>query len=355
MSPAGMKDVADRAGVSVGTVSNVLNRPGAVSDRTRERVVRAIEELGFVRNESARLLRNGHSRTVAYVIFDPSNPFFTDVAKGAEDAARAAGLVLYIASSSEDRDREAEHLDVLLEHRVRGVLITPLDRDGERLRKLPRQGVPVVLVDRAAQDPSAWCSVAVDDVEGGDLAVDHLVELGHTRIAFVGGPVGLPQVADRLAGARQALERAGLPPGQLTVVETAAPTVAEGRLAGQKVIGMPARRRPTAAFCANDLLALGFLQQMTQHGLRVPSDMSIVGYDDIDFAAAAAVPLTSVRQPRYELGHRACELLLAEASARNDPDGGRRHVHEQVEFQPNLVVRASSGPPGSRGPTDRAI
>ena len=340
--------MARRAGVSLGTVSNVLNRPDAVSLRTRERVERAIAELSFVRNESARLLRNGNSRTVAYVIFDPSNPFFTDVAKGAEDAARAAGLVLYIASSSEDPDREAEHLDVLLEHRVRGVLITPLDRDGERLRKLPRQGVPVVLVDRAAQDPSSWCSVAVDDVEGGDLAVDHLVELGHTAIAYVGGPAQLPQIADRLAGARQAMQRAGLPASQLTVVETAAPTVAEGRLAGQQVLGLPARRRPTAAFCANDLLALGFLQQMTQHGVTVPADMSIVGYDDIEFAAAAAVPLTSVRQPRHELGRRACELLLAEAAAMAGPAGASAHEHQQVEFQPNLVVRASTAAPTSR-------
>ncbi len=350
MRPAGIKDVAQRAGVSVGTVSNVLNRPDLVSPAKRERVQQAIAELGFVRNETARALRNGSSRTLAYVIFDSSNPFFTDVAKGAEDAARAAGLVLYIASSAEDVDRESEHLDVLLEQRVRGVLITPLDRDSEQLRRLPAQGVPVVLVDRASHDPTAWCSVSVDDVEGGDLAVEHLIDLGHTRIAFVGGPVTLPQVADRLAGARRAIERATLPPESLTVVDTPALVVPEGRLAGQRVIGLPARRRPTAAFCANDLLALGFLQQMTQHGVPVPSEMSIVGYDDIDFAAAAAVPLTSVAQPRHELGRAACELLLAEATARTTSEGWRQHVHRQVEFQPELVVRASTAPPvgGSR-------
>jgi LacI family transcriptional regulator len=337
MSPAGIKDVAQRAGVSVGTVSNVLNRPGAVRERTRQRVLDAIAELGFVRNESARQLRNGQSRTLAYVIFDPSNPFFTDVGKGAEEAARAAGLLLYLCNSDGDPEREGEHLDTLLEQRVRGILITPIDHHAERLSALPSLGIPVVLVDRATDDPTACCSVAVDDVEGGDLAVTHLLELGHSSIGFVGGPASTVQVADRLAGAHRALRRAGRPADQLTVIDTAGLTIAEGRHAGQRVVGMPARRRPTAAFCANDLLALGFLQQMTQHDVAVPDEMAIVGYDDIEFAGAAAVPLTSVRQPRHELGRRAAQLLLEEAA------GGEGHVHQQVQFTPELIVRASSG------------
>ena len=340
MSPAGIKDVALRAGVSVGTVSNVLNRPDAVRQHTRQRVLDAMAELGFVRNESARQLRNGHSRTLAYVIFDPSNPFFTDVAKGAEDAAREAGLLLYLCNSAGDPEREAEHLDTLLEQRVRGILITPIDHHSQRLGALPSLGLPVVLVDRAA-DPAAYCSVAVDDVEGGDLAVTHLLELGHTSIAFVGGPASTVQVADRLAGGHRAMRRAGLPEEALTVVGTSGLTIADGRHAGQRVVGMPARRRPTAVFCANDLLALGFLQQMTQHDVVVPDEMAIVGYDDIEFAGAAAVPLTSVRQPRHELGRRAAELLLAEAAAHASGSGG--HEHEQVQFTPELIVRASSG------------
>ena len=335
-SPPGIKDVATHAGVSLGTVSNVLNRPSMVSEPTRQRVLDAIAALGFVRNESARQLRNGRSRTLAYVLLDSGNPFFADVAGGAEDAARAAGMTLYLCNSKQDASREAEYLDTLLEQRVRGVLITPVDHNADRLRALPEAGVPVVLLDRAAQDPTAWCSVSVDDVEGGDLAVTHLVELGHTRIGMVGGPDSIKQVADRREGALRALARVGRSADQLTILTTAALTVAEGRRAGQRVVGLPARRRPTAVFCANDLLALGFLQQMTQHGVVVPDEMAIVGYDDIEFAAAAAVPLTSVRQPRYELGREACELLLAEANER------ATHVHQQVEFTPELVVRASS-------------
>jgi LacI family transcriptional regulator len=349
-APSSIRDVADRAGVSIGTVSNVLNHPDVVKESTRRKVLDAISALGFVRNESARHLRNGLSRTLAYVMLDPGNPFFTDVARGAEEAARAAGLALFLCNSEEDPAREAEYLDVLLEHRVRGVLITPVDYQAHRLRTMPDHGVPVVLLDRAAQDPTAWCSVAVDDVEGGDLAVTHLLELGHTRIAYVGGPSSITQVADRHRGSRRAFERAGIPADQLLHLETSALNIAEGRRAGERILGFPARRRPSAVFCANDLLAIGLLQQMIQHGVGVPDQMAIVGYDDIEFAAAAAVPLTSVSQPRNELGRRACELLLAEAAGRAGGTTNKSgHVHEQVEFIPELIVRASSGQRHSRG------
>jgi LacI family transcriptional regulator len=350
MTP-GIKDVARHAGVSVGTVSNVLNRPDLVKEPTRRRVLDSISALGFVRNDAARHLRNGSSRILGYVLLDPSNPFFADVARGAEEAARAAGMALFVCSSGDDPARETEYLDVLLQQRVRGVLITPVDGQADRLRTLPERGVPVVLLDRAAADPTGWCSVSVDDVEGGDLAVTHLIEQGHTRIGFVGGPDTFAQVSDRHRGALRALDRAGLPADRLVVLDTAALTVAEGRRAGQLLLGLPARRRPSAVACANDLLAIGFLQQMIQQGLSVPDEMAIVGYDDIDFAAAAAVPLSSVSQPRYELGHRACELLLAEADAltRRGERAGE-HVHQQVEFRPGLVVRASS----RRNPSRRA-
>ena len=345
MAPPGIKDVAAHARVSVGTVSNVLNRPELVSESTRTRVLAAIADLGFVRNESARQLRAGLSRTVAYVVLDAGNPFFTDVARGVEETARAHGLALYLCNSDEDATRENDYLDILLEQRVRGVLITPVDHETDRLQTLPSLGVPVVLVDRASHDPTTWCSVAVDDVEGGDLAVTHLWELGHRRIAFVGGPHSIPQVADRDRGAQRSLERVGAAADSLVRLDTAALNVAEGRRAGQRLIGLPARRRPTAVFCANDLVALGLLQQMTQQGIAVPDELAIVGYDDIEFAAAAAVPLTSVRQPRHELGRTACELLLDEAQAHTDAAAGLpgRHVHRQVEFTPELVVRASSG------------
>ncbi len=334
MSVVSIKEVARRAGVSLGTVSNVLNRPALVSSETRARVQRAIDELGYVRNESARQLRAGQSRILAYLVLDASNPFFTDVARGAQQAAEAAGMGLYICNSNQDPATEHRYLDQLVQQRVRGVLVTPIDPDGDHLIELPRRGIPLVLVDRSADAGS--CSVSVDDVAGGALAVAHLIENGHRRIAFVGGPDSLPQVRDRRAGANRALVAAGLAESCLFLTDTTAMNVAEGRRAGREVLAVPARRRPTAAFCSNDLLALGLLQEMTRNGVSVPGDMAIVGYDDIEFAEAAAVPLTSVRQPRALLGSTGAELLLEEAS------GEPGHVHRQVQFQPELIVRAST-------------
>jgi LacI family transcriptional regulator len=332
-STPGMKDVAAVAGVSIGTVSNVLNRPHLVSEATRLRVQAAIGELGFVRNETARQLRAGSSRTIAYVVMDAANPFFNDVARGVEDAARAEGMVVYLCNSNQDGGREREYLERLREQRVQGVLITPIDPDGERLAEMPGFGMPVVLVDCSARDERR-CSVAVDDVLGGELAMTHLLETGHERIAFIGGPMSVPQVGDRHRGARSAADGWDRPI-DLMRLETEALTVAEGRRAGERLVGLPASRRPTAAFCANDLLALGLLQAMVRQGLSVPDDLAVVGYDDIEFAEAAAVPLTSVRQPRELLGRTATRLLLAEAS-------GEPHTHEQVRFRPELVVRAST-------------
>jgi LacI family transcriptional regulator len=191
------------------------------------------------------------------------------------------------------------------------------------------------LVDSAADPSHRWCTVGVDDVLGGELAVTHLVDQGHHRIAFAGGPKSIYQVEHRLRGARQAVSAAGSAEVTLTVLETTALNVAEGRRVGARLLGLPLRRRPTAVFCGNDLVALGVLQHMTSSGVSVPSEMAIVGYDDIEFASAAAVPLTSVSQPRQQIGRAAAELLLEEVL--------EDHEHRNVQFQPELIVRATSG------------
>jgi LacI family transcriptional regulator len=335
MMRVGVKDVARAAGVSVGTVSNVLNRPEIVRDETRARVQAEMARLGFVRNESARQLRQGRSRTLAYVFLDATNPFFTDVARGAEAAAEQAGLALFLCNSNGDPARENRYLDQLHQQRVLGIMITALDYANPQLRTLPQQGTPVVLVDHPADVASAWCSVAVDDRLGGELAVAHLIDQGHERIAFAGGPLTLPQIADRLEGSRRAMAAAGLAEEDLVVLATETPTVAAGRFAAQRLIGLPPRERPSAVFCANDMLALGALQQLLLTGMAVPRDVAIVGYDDIDFATAAAVPLTSVRQPRERLGRTATELLIAETTE----DG---HEHQGIAFVPELLVRDST-------------
>lgn len=329
-----VKDVAARAGVSLGTVSNVLNRPERVSPATRQRVQSAIDALGFVRNETARQLRAGRSRLIGVVVLDVGNPFYTDLARGAEEAAEAAGCAVMLCSSDERAGKEQRYLSLLEEQRVHGVLLSPVDASDQSIEAIRRRGTPVVLVERTSRT-RGQCSVSVNDRMGGRLAVEHLLAQGHRRIAFVGGPSSLTQVRERLAGAEQAVaECAG---ASLTVTATELPTAACGREAGAHLATLAKQARPTAAFCANDLLALGVLEELTARGLRVPDHMALVGYDDIEFASVAAVPLTSVRQPRAQLGRTATKLLLEEAA-------GGPHKHRHVVFQPELVVRASSTP-----------
>jgi len=336
--PVSIREVAARAGVSVATVSNVINRPEIVAQQTRDRVQAAITELGFVRNESARQLRAGRSRTIGLVVLDVANPFFTDVARGVEDEANKAGLAVILCNSDDQARKENRYLDVLEEHRVHGVLITPVAGASTRLASLQRRGTPVVLVDSRSSS-RGQCSVAVDDVMGGDLAMSHLLAAGHERIAYIAGPASIRQVADRHEGALRALRQAGLTAEDLMVIQADSLHVFAGQRAGAAIAEMPARSRPTAVFCANDLMALGVLQEMTRNHIAVPDDISIIGYDDIDFAAAAAVPLTSVRQPRQELGRTAARLLLDEAA------GDETHRHRQVIFEPELVIRQSTQRP----------
>ena len=333
--PVSIREVASHAGVSVATVSNVINRPEIVAQPTRDRVHSSIRELGFVRNESARQLRAGRSRTIGLVVLDVANPFFTDLARGVEDEASKAGFAVILCNSDDQERKEKRYLELLEEHRVQGVLITPVVGAGSRLARLQRRGTPVVLVDSRSAS-RGQCSVAVDDVLGGDLAVSHLLATGHERIAYLSGPPAIRQVADRHEGALRALRRAGRDAAGMQVIEAGGLNVAAGQKAGAEIAAQSGGSRPTAVFCANDLIALGVLQEMTRNRIRVPEDISIIGYDDIDFAAAAAVPLTSVRQPRQQLGHTAARLLLDEAA------DDEAHQHRQVIFEPELVVRQST-------------
>ena len=328
----GIRHVAERAGVSVGTVSNALNHPEKVSPASLTRIQEAIAALGYVRNDAARMLRAGHSQTIGLVVLDVRNPFFTDLARGAEDEAVRHGMSVILGNSAEDSAREAGYLDLFEEQRVRGVLISPYGSIDERLQLLRRRGIPAVLVDRASSD-RRFSSVSVDDVAGGRLAATHLLEGGRRRIAFIGGSVGIRQIADRLTGARAAI--AAVADATLEVLPTPALTVTEGRRAGRELLA--AGRLPDAVLAANDLVALGVLEALVVEGsVRVPGDVALVGYDDIDFASAAMVPLSSVRQPTELIGRTAVGILLEEAAAAEPRP-------RQVVFQPELVVRASSG------------
>ena len=331
-----MKDVAALADVSLGTVSNVVNSPDLVSERTRERVITAIAKLGWVPNESARQLRAGRSRAIGMLVMDIANPFFTDLVLGAEDYVEERGYFIQVSNSAQEPRRERSHLKLLEQQRVGGVLLAPIWGLSDQVTQLRRRGIPVVLLDRAG-DAGDLCSVSVDDVEGGRLAMQHLLDQGHTHIALVGGPGDLQQVRDRRLGAEVARSRHG--DAQMLTISTPNLDTASGVAAAGELAALPPSERPTAVFAANDLLAIGVLQGFVTQGLRVPEDVAILGYDDVSFAASAAVPLSSIRQPRRELGRRAAELLFDEIETSSN---GERHEHQAVRFSPVLIVRRSS-------------
>ncbi|MFM1984046.1 MAG: hypothetical protein RL723_481 [Actinomycetota bacterium] len=330
-----VRDVAKAAGVSVGTVSNVLNTPDKVANKTVEKVQAAIDKLGFVRNDAARQLRAGKSRSIGLVVLDVRNPFFTDLARGAEDAAQVSNMSVLLANSDEIPDRELAMLSLFEEQRVHGVLVTPVSDDLEPFKKAQLRGTPIVLVDRISRDKS-FSSVSVDDVAGGYMAAKHLIELGRKRIVFAGGPLAIQQVSDRLRGAQKAVaEHQNV---TLEVLACKSLTVFEGREVGAEIAKRPKSKRPDAVFAANDLVAIGIMQVcLNQEGLRIPNDLSLIGYDDISFASTAIVALTSIRQPTHEMGARAVELLMSMA---DETSGNSKAKH--IEFQPELVIRDST-------------
>lgn len=335
----GIKDVASRAGVSVGTVSNVLNHPERVSEHMVERVRRAIEATEYVRNESARQLRAGSSRTIGMVVLDVTNPYFADVTRGAEQVALERGSIVVVGDSSDDHEHERRHLEAMLEQRVQGLLVTPIGDPLPLLARFTSLGIPVVLVDRVPSGTDL-CSVAVDDVAGGRRAARHLLEIGRQTLSFIGGPSTLPQVRHRLEGTREALAEAGVDPADVRLQLEATLTLDTGAAAVSTLLDDG--RLGDALFAANDLMAIGALRVLLDRGIRVPDDVAMVGYDDISFARTAAVPLTSVRQPRQALGRTAATLLFEELE---EADG---HAHRTVSFDPELVVRASTVGDGAR-------
>ncbi|HEY9412006.1 MAG TPA: LacI family DNA-binding transcriptional regulator [Jiangellaceae bacterium] len=333
----GIREVARLAGVSVGTVSNVLNRPEKVSEETLRRVEQVIERLDFVPNRGAADLRTGRSRMIGLVVPDITNPFFAEVARGAVDAASQQGYVVVLCNSDQDIGKQDGYLDVLEEQRVAGVLINPIGKIPSRLGRLRDRGSGVVLVDRTAK-VSEYSSVAVDDVRGGQVAVEHLLASGARTVAMVNGPATLRQCADRRRGARKALDKAGRAADDLVEVSMETMSIHAGVAAAERLLALDIR--PDAVFCANDLMAIGVTRRLTEAGLNVPDDVAVAGYDDVELAAEAPIPLTSIGQPKYELGQVAAELLLKEIA------GGPDARHERIVFQPHLTERQSTAGTG---------
>lgn len=326
----GIRDVAAHAGVSIGTVSNVLNGLATVKPHNRARVEAAMSELGFVPNLHARQLRVGHSDAIAMVVLNIANPLYAEVAHVADAVAHGHDSTIVIASSDQDPEREARYLSMFVASRVRGLLVAPVSGITPQLQRVRDGGTPLVLLDDHLDD-TEFCSVSLDGAAAGALGAEHLLAIGRRRIAVVGGPI--TQISDRVSGAGKAVGGHGS--SLLSIIETDDLTVEEGRRAASRILDLPAASRPDGVFAANDLLAIGLLMEFVLAGVSIPGDIAVVGYDDIDFAATAIVPLTSVAQPRADIARQAIRLILDEEA---DPD----HRHEKMLLPPTLAVRAST-------------
>jgi LacI family transcriptional regulator len=331
-----MKDVANHAAVSIATVSNALNRPELLNATTLARIHESIDILGFVRNGTAAQLRSGKSKTLGLVVPNIANPFFTDISRGVEDVASDKGYSLFLCNSDENPDKEESYLRLLMEQRVDGLLIRPTEDSNERLQELRQRGFGMVLLNRTTEDRD-FCSVSIDGERGTSDAVEYLYELGHRHIALVTWSVKNPAFAQRGKGVLKSTKRLGM---QLTTVTVQGMNNGSGEVAAHKLLALHDRveDRPTAILCANDLLALDAMRGLIEAGLRVPEDISVIGFDDIEFCANARVPLTSVSVPRYKMGATAAALLIEECETNGD------HSHQKIVFQPKLIIRSSSGP-----------
>ena len=328
-----MRDVAEHARVSVTTVSHVVNETRPVSDGLRERVLAAIEELDYQPNVLARSLRRGKTHTIGMIVPDSANPFFAEVARGIEDTSFENSHSLILCNSDGDLEKELLYTDVLVEKQVDGILFVAAGVSTEHINALQARRIPVVLVDRDIPDV-AVDSVLTDNARGGWLATHHLIELGHRRIGCIAGPSDLTPSADRVTGYSQALAERDMSVDQALVAKGDF-QYESGYQAARQLLAMD--DPPTAVFACNDLMAVGVIAAAVEMGFQVPADLSVVGFDDVRLASFANPPLTTIVQPKHDMGVIAAKMLLERMRDLDMPP--RRKT-----FDTRLLVRRSTAP-----------
>ncbi len=328
-----ISDVAKRAGVSPVTVSRVINHAENVSPATRAKVEQAIAELGYVPSGVAKSLRLKRTKTLALIVPDIENSFWTTVARGVEDAAQSRGYSIFLCNTDENADKQRHYLEVVVSQRVDGVIIAPSDNNPENLSLLRRRQVPTVVMDRYVAE---WDvdTVMGDSVSAARALVTHLISLGHRRIAMISGPRTTSTSTDRILGYRIALAEAGVPydPGLIRTGEYR--SISGERLTHQL---LASDRRPTAIFAANNVIALGVIDALETHGLRVPEDMALVCFDDLPNTSRLFPFLTVAVQPAYDLGANAAQLMLSRLESQQPLPS--RHV----VLPTRLIIRHSCG------------
>ena len=329
-------DVALYAGVSPSTVSYVINNgPRSVSDETRQRVLQAIDTLGYRPNAVARNLRRQSTNTIGLILPDTCNTYFAEVAEGIESVAYENDYMVVFCNSDYQLDRELSYVDHLLSERAAGIIIIPATSSTMSLEILIKNKIPTVSLDRRVEGMDIPVIVA-DNFYGGYLATQHLISLGHTRIGCISRPVELSHAAERVKGYLAALKDAGITPDP-SWMAMGGYQLANGKKAMNSLLKLA--HPPTAVFCYNDMMAIGALRCAHERGLCVPEDLSIVGFDDIVEAGFTCPALTTIHQDKYEMGRRGMKLLLKLIENKTSLTSLKS---EPLEV--NLVIRESTGP-----------
>ncbi|MDR6219240.1 LacI family DNA-binding transcriptional regulator [Deinococcus soli (ex Cha et al. 2016)] len=337
---ASIQDVAQLAQVSTATASRALSRPDMVAATTRERVLSAARELGYQPNVIARSLRQGETRTIGVIVTDILNPFHAQLAKGIQDAADRHGYTAFLFNSDEDPAKERRAIDTLRGHLPQGLIIVPTSGARENLAAL--NGVPIVELDRMSGTPDVT-TVTADNSGGATAATRHLISLGHARIGMIVGQQDISTATQRHGAYRAALEAAGLTYDPALVLP-GNHREDDGHRAALRLLTLPEHRRPTALFIGNNEMTVGAVLAARALNLRIPEDLSIVGFDDSRWAQTMNPPLTVVAQPTYDLGTCAAEQLIAQL--RHPRDGPPQHH----QLSTTLIVRHSTSPPHTPAP-----
>jgi len=303
---ATMRDVAKQAGVSITTVSHVINNSRAVSNGARQRVETAMRELGYKPNTLARSLRRQQTHTIGMIVPDSANPFFAEIARGIEDASFEQNYNVVLCNTEGDLEKQISYTNVLIQNQVAGIVFVAAGVSTELVEDLQRRQVPLVVVDREVPDV-AVDTVLTDHYQGGRLATQHLVDLGHRRIACISAGSELSPSSDRVTGYQDVLRENGLAVDEQLIMRGDF-QYKSGFEAAQQLLALT--EPPTAVFASNDLMAVGCISAATQQGLRVPEDLSVVGFDDVRLASFTNPPLTTIAQPKREIGTLAVEMLL---------------------------------------------
>ena len=328
---ATIREVAESAGVSYATVSHVINNTRLVSPETRERVVAAMDALHYRPNALARSLRQGKTNTIGLVLPDSANPFFAEISRSIEDEAFKKGYSVFLCNTELDTQRELFYVDVLSKKQVDGIIFVAAGDQADSVDFLLQRSMPLVMVDRNVPTVEAD-AVLTDNQLGGFLATQHLLELGHTRIACIAGPSSITPSAERIIGYRKALEQAGISYDENLIVRGDYHAQSGMEITHSLLAMTP---RPTAIFALNDLMAIGALRAATEAGFSIPNDLAVVGYDDLEIARFTNPPLTTVAQPKKEIGRQAVHLLVDRMSQKSRPPS-------RLVLPPELIVRRST-------------